>query len=332
MLNLLKNDIYNLYLKTGCKVIEDEFIRLLIASSSDFKKWLDENSKFLLTEIKDKNIINSLYLLDNLLKKYPAGISKEDVNKFLYDPKFGMLNKLPYLILFNKLLNKYSFLNNYASILNSIPQNISLQCVSIDQTSLESDLDKIDNYYRDNNQSSLPMDIKRLTKKEKTIQFKKDMYKQLISRFSRELSDEAKKEGKNELADAFGAYAIASPYKLSKFIPVTGRNDLLDKKCKEILKHIYLSLGDANIEKNYEHIRSSILSEVNLLDGNDYFHPSNKFTRTLDELNGTQSFDKSKSKIYDNSLFVNNIKALSMLNTFFYHFTVDISSLPEIPD
>lgn len=327
----LNHDIMDLYFRTGNKSIENLFIKAE-TQLLDFHQWIlkPRYKIFKDVDFSDDYILPTFAQMNKLMEMYPTGIQVGTVAQLMFDPSFSKF--IPKIKSIGKYANQFGILKYYSPIFDS------LKTMTVDNKDdantlrdLQIILAKYDSYQEELIQQTNAKENFKRPDKETIFQFRSRMYSELMKHFSLELSQEALRQGKKELADLFNEGGISNIYKLSELFKIYGFGEYkmmgfsLDAIAKDILKYVWAHYSANDIESNIVYIKSKALDAGDLIPFTDYHSVLETRKRAVKKSLGQEvnEVDDSGSVIHNPSLMF-NMKTMSCLAMFFFLYTKEL--------
>lgn len=338
IIQLLSDDLLSLYCKVGNKNIEDLYVKIASASMVEIEEFFNNKANILELNklVKNTDVVASIVALISLKKEYPAGITRQDRTSILFNAKYQKY--IQYYIILSKLCAKYnllSLLSNYITSFKDLQLN---NFTSLNEGDIDSDLSIIQSYVDNkyNVEEEPEEDEDGLgNKRHISLKMQKDiakveMYFELLNRFTEELSEQAKLEGKDSMSEVINGGGLSSIYEMSKnkSVSIYKITDKDKNKIRALMLFILKNYGKQYVDKNYEYIKSEILESNMMMPVSDPLSRSNRSELdyvSIGRFNVNQE-KRKRSIVYNNSIFLQR-ENITLLVHFFFLYKKEIAKI-----
>lgn len=285
-------------------------------SPDQFLQWIDTNEaeKFA-KQLPDPNVLKALRFFVYLKNNEEINLMRDIAEN---------ISLAVYLVTIDDALqdaNLSPYIEPLRKVLDDLEGTVRVEAENIPKNGLES-LDQLIAFYSAENNADDSSSVERLTRAEKIRRARLDMAKYLINRFTNEISNTLREQGKDELAEKVNEGILTDPSKLIKelgalnYFRYTEYNHQI---VKELMRHIWNNYGENNYKENYWYIKNALWSIAygNYQKFKDY-QKHLAYLQNADEINDTNNSEEFMEQYNAPIQDFSNIMILPQISLFFY--------------
>jgi len=329
------NDVRDLYVKTKISDVEDLFVKIAQTYEQNLTTWLTSkpSKSNVKPQISNPSIYEALSVLEQVRQQYPDTFTSADL--IGYKGKKPITPYLPLIASFayvqdeeaQSVLFPYKKIINVCATLKS-PDSGKLLMSEIPLENIAQDLKLIHEAFV-NRDSPKPKDEFQKTKKETKKEKKRNMFSNLLEKFSLEVQGAARRTNMNDFAIALGNGILANPMALKKYVSLPDANTYMWNEIRRLVKVVLRNLDRSDVQSNYNFIKERSMYFTSMISNEELteFYKSRLGNTDFSQFMGENNLPKEPLEeetisITDAQLL--NPEYLSMITMFFVGFWSDL--------